>query len=428
MKFLVVVVFGPGNVIFAAGEGSGALRAPRSAKAAARVLGGVRAVAEGAPGWRRRRRFSWAGRRNRGKKISRQPRAIFARGPSAEAEGGGVPAKGRLGAGAVFSPRRAAGAARKGCGSDVGAGWECPPRGLLTYPPRDTSPSDDLGRFQRAGTSIPRIRGVAVSGPRGAPGPRRPRGVSILRKLESGWGGDGQGQELKHPQDLVGSRKGSRLCRSGFGPKEFGVEKGVNQDPTRPSIRGSPRQGAQKRGPARAAWDSPLGLAGVTQGRPLTPPWILYFGSRQSQAPGRQGSPTPQREPHPKDSERTVHSSPAGRFRRRSPRLGMESEKVQIILGEVQPKPALPCPLESSFSSLHLLVTPERDFRLAKAQFKCHLLQEAFPASSRPSPTTATGQVASEVTACLNAPSQEQPRFRGDRKGLRPRRTVGAGE
>ncbi|XP_019296532.1 uncharacterized protein LOC109262405 isoform X2 [Panthera pardus] len=44
----------------------------------------------------------------------------------------------------------------------------------------------------------------------------------------------------------------------------------------------------------------------------------------------------------------------------------MESEKVQIILGEVQPKPALPCPLESSFSSLHLLETPERDFRLAK--------------------------------------------------------------
>ncbi|XP_060509748.2 uncharacterized protein LOC132691907 isoform X1 [Panthera onca] len=62
----------------------------------------------------------------------------------------------------------------------------------------------------------------------------------------------------------------------------------------------------------------------------------------------------------------------------------MESEKVQIILGEVQPKPALPCPLESSFSSLHLLETPERDFRLAKAQFKCHLLQEAFPASSPP--------------------------------------------
>ncbi|XP_058576867.1 uncharacterized protein LOC131506848 isoform X1 [Neofelis nebulosa] len=44
----------------------------------------------------------------------------------------------------------------------------------------------------------------------------------------------------------------------------------------------------------------------------------------------------------------------------------MESEKVQIVLGEVQPKPALPCPLESSFSSLHLLETPERDFRLAK--------------------------------------------------------------
>ncbi|XP_027455878.1 uncharacterized protein LOC113925434 [Zalophus californianus] len=58
--------------------------------------------------------------RNRGKKISRQPRAIFVRvrewGARAKAAGGGPqppppPAKGRLGAGLVSSPRRPAGAA-----------------------------------------------------------------------------------------------------------------------------------------------------------------------------------------------------------------------------------------------------------------------------------------------------------------------------
>lgn len=117
----------------------------------------------------------------------------------------GAPAKGRLGAGAVASPRGAAGAAGEGCCFDLGTGWTCPSPRLFIYPARypgrgrprwlllpwlllkitaettgrpgkpivntlisiffrDTSPSDDLGRFQSAGTSIPRICGVAGIG------------------------------------------------------------------------------------------------------------------------------------------------------------------------------------------------------------------------------------------------------------------------
>ncbi|XP_019685471.1 uncharacterized protein LOC109499352 [Felis catus] len=270
MKFLVVVVFGPGNVILAAGEGSGALRAPRSAKAAARVLGGVRAVAEGAPGWRRRRRFSWAGRQNQ-----QAAACYFCAG--AERRGGG----------------------RRGpCKGAVG-GRRC----LLAEA-------------------------------------RSERGAERLRLRP-------------------GRRLGVPASRSPY----------------------LPTTGHQ---PQRRPWT-------ISTRRHLDPP-----------------------------------NSWCGRYHC-SPGLTSLFEGADHS-GEVQPKPALPCPLESSFSSLHLLVTPERDSRLAKAQFKCHLLQEAFPASSRPSPTTATGQVASEVTACLNALSQEQPRFPGDRKGLRPRRTVGAGE
>ncbi|XP_027626843.1 uncharacterized protein LOC102493215 [Tupaia chinensis] len=127
MKFLVVVVlvlecdfscevriWGPAGALELEGGGSGSRRGLWCGR--------------GSSWWRRR--FSWAGCRNRGKKRSKQCRAVFlalrrAGGRATNRQG---PTEGRLGVGPVSPPPSGApGRAGEGCCFDPGTGWKRSP-------------------------------------------------------------------------------------------------------------------------------------------------------------------------------------------------------------------------------------------------------------------------------------------------------------